>query len=275
MIPRFDFGGQGEMIHFAHANAYPPGCYRQFMNQLTPHFQVVGLQQRPLWPHTNPQEMTDWRLFAGDLIRFMDQEGLRQVIGMGHSLGAVATMMAAIARPDLFKALVMIEPVFLPPHILELSAANPEAMAFLPLVQSAQRRRTRWQSREAAFTRFRGKAVFARFSDEALWDYVNHATWIDEATGEAVLAFPREWEAQIYAHPPLTVWEDVTKVTQPVLAVRGAETDTITVEAWQLWQEKCPEATFVELPDTGHMIPMERPSALAEVVLSFCREVAG
>lgn len=263
-IPFVDFGGTGPLIHFAHANAYPPRSYRLFMEALQPHYRVIGLEQRPLWPDGDPITLTSWQLFADDLIRFFDQQGLENVIGVGHSLGAVATLLAARKRPSLFRALVLIEPVFLPPHILEMASANPAATAHLPLVVGARRRRQQWASRQEAFDRWRRKPVFQRWSDEALWDYVNHG--IKEDGDLVILTFPREWEAQIYATPPITVWEDITHITHATLAIRAAETDTILPEPWQLWQDRQPDATFIQIPAAGHMVTMEHPQTLAGII---------
>jgi pimeloyl-ACP methyl ester carboxylesterase len=272
-IPFINFGGAGPILHFAHANAYPPGCYRQFIDNLLPHFRVLAIKQRPLWPHSDPGELNSWEMFADDLIRFFEQEGLESVIGVGHSLGGVATMSAAVKRPSLFRKLILIEPVFLPPDLLKLAAANPDAAYPVPLVQGAQRRRNRWPSRQAAFDRYRAKKVFGRFSDDALWDYVNYALSEVSEHGtrntEYTLTYPREWEAQVYAHPPLHVWEHVTQIARPTLAIRGAESHTILPQAWQLWQELQPGATFVEIPDCGHMLPMERPSRVAQTIHTF------
>jgi pimeloyl-ACP methyl ester carboxylesterase len=266
-IPFLDFGGSGPTLHVAHANGYPPGCYRQFAAELTGHYRVLAIAQRPLWPHSRPEALTSWQLLADDLIRFFEQEGLEDVIGVGHSLGAVATMYAAVKRPSLFRQLILIEPVFLMPNLLKMAAANPDAAYQMPLVQGAQRRRNRWPNRQAAFDRFRAKSVFARFSDAALWDYVNHAIHEDE-NGEFILTYPREWEARIYARPPLHVWEQLPQVQPPILAIRATESDTITPAAWQLWQELQPTATFIEIPETGHMLTMERPSHLAQTILN-------
>ena len=41
------------------------------------------------------------------------RRGLSGIVGIGHSLGGVTTMYAALQRPDLFRALVFIDPVFL------------------------------------------------------------------------------------------------------------------------------------------------------------------
>lgn len=267
-IPYLDFGGNGRILHFAHPNAYPPAGFRQFLQPLTAQFHVYAVEHRPLWPGSRPEEMTDWTVVANDLIRFFDQMGWQQVIGVGHSLGAVATLFAAVARPDLFSHLILIEPVFLPPHILQLAAQNPDAGVFNPMVAGALKRRNHWVSREAAFVRFRRKSVFSRFSDEALWDYVNSATR-QTAVGNYELVYPREWEARFYAMPPQEVWQAIPQVTQPTLAIRAEESDTVFPQAWQLWQELQPRATFVEVPDCGHMLTLERPSHVATIVLNY------
>ena len=72
-IPFLDFGGDGPLLHFAHANAYPPACYQQMIAPLLPHYHVIGVQNRPLWPGCQPEELTSWEMLADDLIRFLDQ----------------------------------------------------------------------------------------------------------------------------------------------------------------------------------------------------------
>ncbi len=270
-IPFIDFGGNGRILHFAHPNAYPPAGFRQFLEPLTENFHVYAIEHRPLWPGSRPEEMSAWRIVAEDLIRFFDQQGWQQVIGVGHSLGAVATLYAAVSRPDLFSQLVLIEPVMLPPAILQKIAENPEAGVFNKMVAGALKRRNRWDSREAAFARFRRKSVFDRFSDSALWDYVNSATRETE-NGGFELTFPREWEARFYSMPPQGVWRAIEQITHPTLAIRAAESDTVFPQAWQLWQELQPAATFVEEPDCGHMLTLERPSEVATIIKNYLNE---
>ena len=270
-IPFLDFGGAGPILHFAHANAYPPGCYRQFVAALRSHYRVLAIEQRPLWPHANLDELRSWDILADDLIHFFEQEGLGNVIGVGHSSGAVATMLAALKRPSLFRTLILIEPVFLPPHIIEMVAADLEMIENLPLVRSTRRRRNRWPSRQAAFDHFRAKTTFQRWPDAVLWDYVQHGLH-ENGTGAVVLTYRREWEAHVYVNFPRDVWQHVPQVTHPTLALRGAESDTIFPEAWQLWQELQPQATFVEVAEAGHMLTMERPSITAQIILDYLQK---
>lgn len=271
-IPFHDFGGDGPPLHFAHANAYPPGSYRQFLTPFLPHYRVKAVRHRPLWPGSDPAELqADWHLVADDLSRFLAQQGWQGVIGVGHSLGAVATLYAAAQRPFLFRAIILLDPVFLAPDILAAAAANQERAHEFPMVAGALRRRDHWPDRQTAFDRFRRKTVFSRWSDEALWDYVNAA--LQPVDSGFTLAYPREWEARFYATPPQAVWQTLPQVQTPTLAIRAAESDTIFPAAWALWQEKQPGATFVEVPDAGHMLTMERSLAVAQIILDWLAEI--
>ena len=281
-IPYDDFGGSGRVLHFSHPNAYTPRCFRRFLAPLAERYHVLAGHHRPLWylspsapPIPGPENFTNWDVVADDLLRFLDQERLEGIIGAGHSLGAVATMKAALREPERFRALVLIEPVFLPPAVLDAARADPEAAAGLPFVRAALNRRDRWPNRQAAFDRYREKSVFANFPDETLWDYVNEGLHEDPATGDFVLSYPREWEGAFYSRPPLDVWEEIPRVITPTLAVRGAGSDTLFAEPWAVWQTLQPSAAFVEFagqPPLGHMLTLEAPEDVAAAVLHWLED---
>jgi pimeloyl-ACP methyl ester carboxylesterase len=275
-IPYHDFGGHGRVLHFAHANAYPPGAYRQFLEPLTEQFHVLAMALRPLWPGSDPSELTSWELIADDLITFLDQQNLRGVIGVGHSLGGVATMVAAVKRPELFTAVVLIDPVFLEPRWLEAAkGATLEERMHFPMVQAAVRRRDVWADEAEVFARYRPKQVFAGLSDEVLWDFVRAGTRPCDPSPSnpsqgVTLTYPKLWEAQIYATLP-HIWESLPHLTHPLLAIRAANSDTLSPKAWQLWQNLLPQATYLEIPHVGHLLPLEIPQPLAAELLTFCQ----
>ncbi len=269
MIPFIEVGQQAETIHFAHANAYPPATYRQFLARLGERYRVLAVEHRPMWDRSDPWvTLTSWRPIAADLIDFLDQQGLSNIIGIGHSLGAVATFYAALQRPDLFCKLILIEPVFLPSHFI--ARMDEIDLHDIPMVAGALRRGNRWESRDALFERYRDKKVFARFSDEALWDFVNFGT--KEIDGGIELAYPPQWEARFYAMPPRDVWTLLPQLTRPTLAIRAEESDTLYPTAWQSWQKKQPSATFVEMQSVGHLLTHEEPQKLAEAILCWLEE---
>ena len=43
-----DFGGEGPIVLFSHANGYPPQVYHQLLSKLSKSFRVLGIEHRPL-----------------------------------------------------------------------------------------------------------------------------------------------------------------------------------------------------------------------------------
>lgn len=273
VCPLDEFGGNGPVMHFAHANGFPSGVYRAFLSALADDFRVVASDMRPLWqPPWDPLSVKDWSVFADDLIRTLDAErfpATPPVIGVGHSLGAFTTLIAAVRRPDLFSALVLIEPPFLGPgRRLGLSVFSRVAPQRIPLVGRTLVRRDHWPSLDAAYDYFRQKRVFSRVPDDVLRDYVQYGTRPvgQGAQDERALTFSREWEARIYTtignHAQL-----IQRCRVPVLAFRGETTDTLTQSVWRQWQRLAsPRDRFVEVSDAGHLLPLEVPERIADII---------
>jgi pimeloyl-ACP methyl ester carboxylesterase len=273
-IPFDDFGGDGPLLHFAHANGYPPASYKQLFTTLADEFQVIAMRQRPLWPGSRPEDVSDVQALADDMILFFEQQQLEGMLGVGHSMGAIVTLLAALRRPQLFKALVIMEPVFLMPSVLQLvNLQGPALLEDLPIIKIARTRRQRWASREEAFQHFRPKRVFARWSDEALWDYVWHGLHRNQA-GEVEMTFSSEWEAHIYTLMLIDVWQRLPHVTHPTLAIRAEESDTLAPAAWEMWRFYQSAATFIEVPDATHLLPMEKPLLVADMIRQFHGRIA-
>jgi pimeloyl-ACP methyl ester carboxylesterase len=96
-----DWGGSGPTLHFAHGNGFPPATYRKLLELLRAGYRVVTMEARPLWPGSDPQALTDWSEMACDLAWELDRRGARGAIGVGHSMGAVVSLLASVQDPGL------------------------------------------------------------------------------------------------------------------------------------------------------------------------------
>ena len=273
------------MIHLAHANGFPPGAYRRLAETLTPRYHVVALPSRPLWPGSSPASAPTWHPLADDLVAGLDGLGLApsgtgSAIGVGHSLGGVLTLWAAIRRPDLFRAVVLIDPVLLPPSWLWMVRLFRGLGLWRrqPLVQGTLRRRRTWPSRQACFEQYRARSLFARWPDESLWDYVEAGTrpldGVEAGSGQVELVYPPEWEAQIFATTPTGVWRDVPKLRTPALVVRGEDSKIFLPTAQARVARRLPHAQLAAIPGAGHLLPMERPAETGAAILDFLDSVA-
>jgi pimeloyl-ACP methyl ester carboxylesterase len=278
MIPFVDFGGAGPLLHLAHGNGYPPGAYRPLIGTLTPRFRVLAMLTRPFWPDCPPNGLQDWQPLADDFLRFLDERAARDVIGVGHSLGAVTTLMAALRRPGLFRALVMIDPVLLPYSALylwEIAHKLGLAHRLHPLIPSTRRRQRVFESVEAMYASYRQKPVFSRIDDDGLRACVE-ALARPRPDGQVELAYPPEWEARIYLVGPLVerkLWPQVKNLRPPLLVVRGKETDAFMPAAARMMQARLPRAVIHTVEGAGHLAPLERPEEVGQIIRAFLESV--
>jgi len=268
-IPFHHFGGKGRTIHFAHANGYPPEGYQQFIQNFTPNYQVIASKFRPLWGGQQPKEVKSWNTFANDLIRFLDKQGQKGVIGMGHSMGGTISVIAAIMRPDLFSQLVLVDPVIFPKRYAIMNKILPNLLLkkMIPIASISSKRRNHWASKEEVYNSWREKRVFKRFSDAVLHDFVNNAI-IPATNGGVTLAFSREWETQVYLTAPF-VFDKLKKLEIPIIVVRAEKTNVVSPEIWKEWQTKQPSTHFIDFKGAGHLVPMEFPKDLAKKILAL------
>ncbi|HAI15415.1 MAG TPA: alpha/beta hydrolase, partial [Gammaproteobacteria bacterium] len=112
-IPYVNLGGEGPIFHFSHANGYPPLAYRALLQAFQADHEVIASLHRPIWDTPpEPSEMKSWRPLGEDLLLLLKQLG-RPNISVGHSMGAAAIVMAAVKHPELFRSIVLIEPVIM------------------------------------------------------------------------------------------------------------------------------------------------------------------
>lgn len=277
MIPFINFGGAGQPLVFLHANGYPPGCYRQLLTKLAEKYRVSAMVQRPLWEGSQPSEINDWRPLADDLLRFLDENLSEPPIVIGHSMGGIAALRAAIRQPERFKALILLDPVLFPPSVIfqsQIVRALRLERRLHPLVQVAQKRRRSFDSLEKVFSGYRRREIFRYFSDEALRDYIAGITK-PAAGGGYELIYSPEWEIQIYLTGlwrDLELWKGLRSLKKPLLIIRGAETDTFLEATGQRVMRTNPAVRVETVQKSTHLVPMERPEETFKLIQNFLTE---
>jgi len=267
-LPHLYMGGQGQALHFAAANGYPPGAYRAFLEPFTQSYEVVASLHRPMWDSPGPLASFDsWDVLGTDLAQLVGEMN-HPVHSVGHSMGTAAILMAAIRQPELFRSLVLIEPVLVPRrYLLALKMFGRLAPHRIPLVERTLNRVDRFASQREAFEHYRPKPVFAAIEDAVLWDYVQHGTREIEP-GVYALSYPKEWEARCYTLVH-NLWRLLPSLRVPTLAIRAKDSKTLSTASWDRWQAIATGVDFIEVEESGHLLPFEKPDQLADTVLGW------
>lgn len=269
-----EFGGDGALAHLAPANGFPPQVYTPLVARLLDVLHVVALVPLAMRAGGPPPARLTWHALAEEMRERLARRGMRDLVGIGHSLGAVMSVLAAAQAPGLFRALVLMDPVIFPARWLWIV----RLMRLLglgdryPLVQAARKRRRVFPSREAAAARYRQHPFFAQWHPDAFAAYIRYGLR-ERPDGSVELAYSPDWEAAIFATVPTDIWRWVPNVRVPTLVLYGAESDTFRPEAARRLQALWPHARFVALAAAGHMFPLERPTEAADVIREFLQEV--
>ena len=273
----FDFGGTGRPLHFLHANGYPPDCYKPLFELLKTEHHVFGMLLRPLWEDAKPEDISTWHPLSDDLLRFLAPPQPAPVIGVGHSIGGIVTLRAALRDPGKFRAVVLIDPVLFVPrfmamwHVIRTFGLGDRLH---PLVAGAKKRRRIFDDLETVFKGYRNRNVFRYMSDESLRAYIEGITR-PKSDGGYELVYSPEWEVQIYRTNmhDFDIWRDLPKLEVPTLIIRGAETDTFLEDAAKLVKRKQPKVRVEALEKSTHILPLERPQEVFNMMQSFLKEV--
>ncbi len=187
-------------------------------------------------------------------------------------MGATATIYAAVKRPDLFKALVLIETAMVPRAMAAVLRIMPHWFVRKgAIIQNTLRSPSRWPSRAAFLEAYRSLRAFKRFDEETWFAMAEHAVR-ETVAGEVELVFTRGWEALNYSRPP-NVLKEIAILRVPTIAVRGKPSMFLRDDIWKKWQALSPQTTFDALPEYGHLLPLEAPEMCAKTVLSHIEQI--
>ncbi|HEY7565495.1 MAG TPA: alpha/beta hydrolase [Acidimicrobiia bacterium] len=236
-------------VAFAHATGFCGAVWRP----------VASALESPLQPYTwdfpchggarKLDHPIDWWTFGQTTL---DQVGslAKPLIGVGHSMGGAALVMAEVLKPGTFDALVLIEPIIFPPPF--------ERSEDAPMAVVAERRRREFESREAARTNFVSKLPFSRWHRSALDGYLEDGL-IDTESGCRLACWPED-EAEIYrASTAHGVWDRMGELQPPTLIMAGELSDTHPPHFVESLAARPRRSGFELVMGTGHFLPMEKP----------------
>ncbi|HRD69726.1 MAG TPA: alpha/beta hydrolase [Legionella sp.] len=252
-----------ELIHFAHGNGFPALCYKQMLDDLNERFDYCYIDRighNPQYPVAE-----NWHYLVDEVIHSIRQQANQPVIGLGHSLGGVLSLLAAIEAPELFKAVIMLDSPLLgsfKSKIVKLA----KTVGIIDRITPAFRtkgRRVHWSDRDQLLDYLKSRDLFKTFSDESLEDYINFG--IDLRDDGYHLRFDRHTEYQIYRTIPHTLPYYEGKLTVPTTLIYGDKSSVVTTMDVRYMRKYFNIKSF-KIKGT-HLFPMENPGAAAAKII--------
>ena len=271
----WEWKGHLPTILFCHAASFHARCYDRIINEALNGHHVISLDFRGHGRSQQHPPPYRFHWFGEDVLEFIEKSNIPKgnLIGIGHSVGGYAlTYAAAKASRQLFKSLLLLDPVIFFPEIYGntfiLDNFN---------VDYVLRRKSQYASVDEMFSRLENRPSFANWPKDTLRSYCENA--LDE-NGKLVCS--PEGEASIYktgAEAETNVFPliEQSKFIQniPVHIVRATVNDFSQLESSPTnpelvqWFKK---GRDVHLEDSKHLFPMVQPELSIDLVKQFINE---
>ena len=178
---------------------------------------------------------------------------------MGHSLGGYLHYLAAAQRPELYRAIVLLDAPIIGPFRGGMLGAT-KRLGVVDRVTPAgatRDRRSTWATREEARAHFRTRSLFKDFTEEALDNYVRNG--LVEKEGRLRLKIDPLVEYQIYRTIPHDMMRHLRSLRVPAAFIGGSDSDV--VRRVRLAGMR-PKFSMRKVPG-GHLFPFEHPREAA------------
>ncbi len=262
-----DWGGDGSPIVILHATGFLGRIYAPIAEALTAIGRVYTYDQRGHGDSGRaPDDRYDWARTMEDLAGFITAMGLERVRGLGHSAGATAIGSLACERPELVSRAVLAEPVvFESPTAPELGWRN-------PFIERTLKRKRVFDSVDAMFQNFDRKPPYNTWRKDMLRAYCEYGTRPD-AEGRRELKCAPEIEARFYETSRDFAGVGVIRRAEaPLQVLFGVNSDSLGITLSDQIAARLRHGRVVNVPDTGHFMPMEKPEEVAQMAIEFLRE---
>jgi pimeloyl-ACP methyl ester carboxylesterase len=204
------------------------------------------------WPEGTDYTTDD---FVGDLEALVDLWELDRFVLVGQSMGGMNAIAYAARHPDRVTHVVAVD---IPPAVDR--TRDPQRPVYEVIARQGH---PTWESPEAAFAFMRGSN--ATISDEALRRRLRFllrqqpdGRWVE-----------RHDPRISYHWQPADLWEELPKVTSPVLIVRGGKSRVVSEQTAERMRAAFPRAEVFTSEAAGHTVVEDQPEEFVAAVESF------
>ncbi len=259
--------GAGKPYLFFHATGFHSGVWYQIVKNLT---NPVYLVDAPGHGKSDrPGELFYWDQAANIMTELVTQLDLKQITGIGHSMGGQLMLAVAAAMPDRFEQLLLLDPVVASLQMIKLFQSATDS----PIA----RRRNAWESSEAFYNAYVDRDPYNTWDKAVFRDYANDALKPTADGNSFQLACEPDLEASVYrnlgAEPLL---DKLTGINVPVHIIRAREFGPNDKRfsfryspTWPKLVKLLPDATEDHRQDVDHFFPMEYPGMVYDEMIKL------
>ncbi|KAG2222607.1 hypothetical protein INT45_008726, partial [Circinella minor] len=198
------------------------------------------------------------------------KENYNKVIGVGHSFGGSAMIIAEFLFPKTFDGLCILEPVIakvIAPYLLREQS---------PPIKGALKRRDEWKSREECFKSLDGRPFWRDLHPDVLRNYIDYGLY-DTPEGTVKLKCPKIEEHLVYMagiYGSASAYGSLRSLSIPVHIVHAISSTFTDPDTANEIKAQSPMLTNAMVEGT-HMVPGENPAILVPEIEKLLGRVLG
>lgn len=274
-----DLGGTGPTTMYAHATGFHARCWEPVAARLPAMHNIAYDAKGHGDTPADPDGAVDWATYGADAAAVADSlndagsvndEGSRNdadflndggpVLGVGHSMGGAALLMAALSSPESFTGIVVYEPIVMPPAFASVNGDNNL------LAARARRRRSTFASFEQAVANYSSKPPLNIFTPESMEAYVRGGFAVGDDRLVHLKCSPEHEARTFEAASDHDTWERLVDISVPVWLLCGRPQDGQPSAGAASLAERIPGARYIQLDHLGHFGPMQSPGEIAALI---------
>ena len=266
--------GKKPSILFLHATGFHCRLWDQIAAQL-PDYHVIAPDLRG-HGQSSKLAIDHWSILAQDILNLIKSLEMKAVIGVGHSVGGHALIETAVRLPEVFKYLLLLDPVVGSPEFYSQNEKGVSKDFLKPILE----RKCHFQSTKEMIDRFYDRRPYSIFTEECLKNYCIHG--LHKSKDGFTLACPPDIEASFYASSASNrnILHYANQVNCPATIVRardGKKSKELSFEGSPTWSKLASvfaNGKDIQLKDLSHFIPMQAPQLCLDLVDDITQELA-
>ncbi|MEW4563693.1 alpha/beta fold hydrolase [Bremerella sp. JC770] len=248
--------GEGSPLVLVHGFPLDHHMYDDVFEPLAEQHQVIAIDLRGFGQSDGYREIVPMEMFADDIAAILDAlEVTEQINFAGLSMGGYIAWQMWQRHRDRLSRLILLD---------TRAIADDEVQA-----------RARRMAAEAVLSAGMGDVPMNMLPKLLAESTISQKPDVASTLTEMILRQdPRGVAAAqrgMAQRPNVESW--LSEITIPTLVISGQYDVISPPEEMKGFAAQIPGAQFVEIPDAGHMVPMESPAAMCEAVLPFCRDL--
>lgn len=268
-LPYLHYDGGAPQILFAHATGFLPWLWHPIVMDLVP--------QNQAWvPYICNYRDCDpekgglaWDVIAQDMSFLCKSRNIKNHLAVGHSMGGTVLTIAAALFGMQPRAMILIEPIFLPEEIYSMDLKVKDH----PLASQSIKRKNSWQDENTALEYLKSKSLFAGWDEQILQFYLKYG--MEKQEGELKLTCsPRNEAAMFMGGKSINPWPLLKKITCPVLVLEGEKSSNKEFVDLPRAVSLLSDGRYKQVEDAGHLIPMQKPQEVAKIIKDFLTQTA-